>query len=115
MQVPDLDKWYDFRQRMVDVLAADLMGGPADAEIDERPLDRFVLGILHPQDDGSMEEADSEVDSAEAKGGDTDAVFDPAVALSRMRYPSSMGLTFAIDPELTEALRIDVSGARYRP
>ena len=61
----ELQKWYDFRQQMVDVLEADLMGGEADAVLDEAPLDRFVLGILHPQD-GLMEEEDSETESGDA-------------------------------------------------
>ena len=95
--MPDLTRWYDFRQQMVDALEADLMGGVEDVELTEPPLDRFVLGILHPQDAGSMEEVDTETDSGDAGGAGADTVFDPAVALSRMRYPSSMGMTFAVD------------------
>ena len=109
----DLNRWYTFRQQMVDVLAADLMGGPQDAELDEPPLDRFVLGILHPQQGPSMEEVDTEVDSADAGAGATDAVFDPAVAMSHMRYPSSMGMTFAVDVALTDTVLVEVSAARY--
>ncbi|MGF9755069.1 helicase-related protein [Microvirga sp. 0TCS3.31] len=108
----DLQKWYDFRQQMVDVLQADLMGGEADAVLDEAPLDRFVLGILHPQD-GLMEEEDSGTESGEGGSG-ADTVFDPAVALSRMRYPSSMGMTFAVDATLTSEVIVEVEAARYQ-
>ncbi|WP_344152032.1 helicase-related protein [Nocardioides koreensis] len=99
---------------MTDALGADLMGGPQDAQLDEAPMDRFVLGILHPQDGLTMEEADSETDSAESSSA-ADGVFDPAVALSRMRYPSSMGFTFAVDPRASPELVIEAAAARYLP
>ncbi len=108
----DLTRWYELRERIVGVLEGDLMGGPADAVLDEPPLDRFVLGILHPQGGPQMDEADSETDAADA-GGSADAVFDPAIALARMRYPSSMGMTFAVDTGLTTEIVIEVSAARY--
>lgn len=109
-----IDKWYGFRQQMVDLLEADLMGGTPDAVLDEAPLDRFVLGILHPQDGVSMAAEVEGADSGDGGAG-ADAVFDPAVALSRMRYPSSMGLTFALDASLSPHLEVSVAAARYVP
>ena len=111
----ELDAWYDFRQRLVTLLAADLVGGPDDALLDEPPLDRFVIGILHPRDEAVMEEEDTETDSGEAGGaGGADSAFDPAVALSHVRYPSTMGLTFAVDPGLVPEVYVQVEAARYR-
>lgn len=110
----ELDKWYDFRTQMVAVLEADLMGGPADAVLNEPPLDRFVLGILHPQDGASMDAEATGAESEDAGGAAADSVFDPAVALSRMRYPSSMGMTFAVDVTMTAEVMAEVGAARYR-
>jgi hypothetical protein len=108
----DLSPWYDARDRLVSDLHADLIGGPDDVRLDERPLDRFVAGILHPSSDALMDEEDVE-DTDGASSGAPDASFDPAVALSRMRYPSSFGLTFAVDADTTRSVTVDVDAARY--
>ncbi|MFI5906027.1 helicase-related protein [Dactylosporangium sp. NPDC051541] len=109
----DLSPWYEAREHIRLALEHDLQGGPEDQVIDEPPLDRFIVGILHPQDDGreSVDDEQDDTENAAVKGDD--AVFDPAVALSRTRRPSSMGLTFAVSPELTRQLKITVSAARY--
>lgn len=97
-----IDPWYEARDVMYRALADDLVGSSDDDTIDERPLDRFLAGILHPAategaavdltvEGGETRAADDEVESAGADGAP-----DPGVALSRMRYPSSMGLTFAV-------------------
>ena len=112
--MPDLTPWYEFRQQMVDLLEADLMGGVDDLELTEPPLDRFVLGILHPRESGVVDDADSETESGDDSGSGADAVFDPAVALSHMRYPSSMGMTFAVDVGMTPTVLVETSAARYR-
>lgn len=62
-----------------------------------------------------MEEEDSDIASGEAGGaGGADSAFDPAVALSHVRYPSTMGLTFAVDPGLVPELVVEIEAARYR-
>ncbi|SDS78565.1 Helicase conserved C-terminal domain-containing protein [Nocardioides scoriae] len=62
-----------------------------------------------------MEEEVDDPDSAESGGaGGADASFDPAVALSHMRYPSTMGMTFAVDPGLVPHVVVEVEAARYR-
>lgn len=120
----DLDPWYVARDTMRSALVADLQGGPDDEVLTERPLDRFIVGILHPattpdQGGASPEEAipetlDAEADEPEVAGGTgADADFDPSVALSRVRYPSSMGLTFAVDVERTPVVRVEIVAARY--
>lgn len=111
--VTDLNPWYDFRRQLAERLAADLIGGPADHTLGEPPLDRFVLGILHPQTQLTLDDEQAESEDATQEGA-ADAVFDPAVALSHMRYPSSAGMTFAADAGRTSAVLVDVSAARYR-
>lgn len=110
--VNQLDKWYVFRQQMVDVLEQDLQGTQEDALIDEPPCDRFILGILHPRSPEAMDDEDNDPGNADG-GSAPDEVFDPAIAMARMRYPSSMGLTFAVDKGQTAEIRIDAWAARY--
>ena len=107
----DLDPWYDLRGRLVDALTADLVGGPDDEVLDEAPLDRFVMGILHPQAASGME-AEAEIPDA-ADGNGADNTYDPAVALSRRQYPSSMGLTIAVDTVSTPEMSIKVAAVLY--
>ena len=123
-----LDPWYEAREVMRGAIAADLLGGPADDLLAEAPLDRFIVGILHPRSapipaETAVEEATGadrpatlaeEVDQPEAASDSpADAVFDPAVALSRVRYPSSMGLTFAVDVRDTSSVTVSARAARY--
>src|SRR5690606_331630 len=48
-------------------------------------------------------------------GVQPDAEYDPGVSLSRMRYPSSIGLTFAVDPARTKTVELTLSADRYEP
>lgn len=125
----DLAPWYRARETMRQAVVDDLLGGEADDVIGESPLDRFIVGILHPRSAapatagaagaGVAEDAPSDLMQAEvdvpeaAGGGGADAVFDPAVALSRVRYPSSMGLTFAVDTHSAAVVEVCVTIARY--
>lgn len=107
----DLTPWYAAREHMRQALAEDLMGGPEEQELSERPLDRFIVGVLHPQDAGDLSAEDDEPESASGSG--PDAAFDPAVALSRVQYPSSLGLTFSVDREVSSVVIVRASAARY--
>jgi hypothetical protein len=125
----DLSPWYVARDVMRRAVEDDLLGGAADAVIGESPLDRFIVGILHPraaaptladsESDQVAANAPSDLMQAEvdvpdaAAGGGADAVFDPAVALSRVRYPSSMGMTFAVPSSLAATVVVSVAAARY--
>jgi len=54
-----------------------------------------------------------QLDSVESAVAGSDAPFDPAVALSRRQFPSSIGLTFAVDPVATPRVTVRVAAARY--
>lgn len=111
--MPDLSPWYAARDLMRRALEDDLMGSAADEVLTEAPLDRFVVGILHPSSNAPVEDA-GEVPDMET-GTQPDAEPDPGVSLARMRYPSSMGLTFAVDPSSTPFVELSVSADRYLP
>lgn len=114
----DLSPWYEARQLMVDALIADLHGTSADVEITERPLRRFIVGILHPRRggdlDGSELAADTELgdDSDQDAGVEIDASFDPGVSFAHTRRPSTMGLTASVRANTT-AVEVTVSADRY--
>lgn len=108
-----LDPWYEAREAMRLALEHDLMGGEEDERLDEPPLDRYVVGILHPPSAGPLEDAGA-VPDAET-GGQPDAEYDPGVNLAHLRYPSSMGLTFGVDPSRSPVVVLELTADRYVP
>lgn len=110
----DLDPWYRAREYMVERLKADLIGSPEETRITDRPLTRYIAGILFPREteEETVENHDiSAPDDATSDGDDND--WDPAVSLSRVRFPASMGLTCAVDVDSTPFLQVRVSAARF--
>jgi len=107
------DPWYDARDEMVRALERDLMGTTQDNYLEEPPLDRFIVGILHPPTEEPIEDV-VEVPDVET-GTQVDAEYDPGVNTSRIRRPSSMGLTFAVDPRRTPLISVTVCADRYVP
>ncbi|WP_167051354.1 helicase-related protein [Salinibacterium sp. ZJ77] len=110
-----LDPWYEARTAMVDALVADLHGTDEDETIDEAPLDRYIVGILHPRstpgEDGAPVFADEvPEDESPALEGDSD----PGVSFAHLRYPSSIGLTFGATSS-TPRVAITVEATRYSP
>ena len=108
----DLSPWYSARQAMVDALAADLAGTSADEHLSEPPLDRYIVGVLHPSGE-PVEDALGDDDTGDETA--TETAYDPAVSLSRLRKPASMGLTFAVDGGRSPVVTVTVAADRYRP
>jgi hypothetical protein len=100
---------------MVDALIRDLVGplGAEDYEvITDAPITRYSSGILFPQ---SIEMVDGSEDQDAPDDYDESAVPDPAISMANVRYPSSFGMTFAVDAIATSTLRIELTAARYVP
>ena len=114
-----LEQAYATRELMLQRLSEDILGGPADAQLTEAPLSRFVMGVLYPdvEEDAPVQlsiEDDVENDvEAEAGGDAPDNVIDPGVAMSRVRYPRSMGMTVALDDSRSAVLEVQVFATRY--
>lgn len=114
----DLELKYTFRKEMVDRLVADLFGpGSPEEIINERPLERYVTGVLWPAPDtqyidatAGAEVPDEPVSVAAASG---EAAPDSPVANARLAFPSSMGLTVAVDLSRTKHLTVWPSAAKY--
>ncbi|WP_458689831.1 helicase-related protein [Nocardia tengchongensis] len=108
---PELREKYRFRSEMVEDLKRDVFG-PSDFEtevLDEAPLGRYVVGVLWPASEALQESA--EPDQGNSYEGDKQE--DTPVAQSRMRYPSSMGLTLSIRISESSAVSIQASAAQY--
>ncbi|MFW6773197.1 helicase-related protein [Nocardioides sp. CPCC 205120] len=114
----DLDAWYEARQRMVQAVVADLYGTSEDDELDEEPLERYIVGILHPRDQqghqAAMVGVVDEPPDGEEGGSAPDAGVDPGVSFAHRRYPSSMGLTVGLT-DVTRSFTVEVEAHRYEP
>ncbi len=107
-----LEEQYAFRAEMVAALARDLCGpGAQDELLDDAPLEQYVTGILYPRRENEVEPIEPDRrDETDDDGPDSNP--DPPVALANRRYPSSMGVTFAVDSGAT-SLQVSVSAGRY--
>src|SRR4051794_29874204 len=105
------DACYSFRDEMLERLERDLVG-PADQTegIDDFPLERYICGILYPS---SEDPIDPSQDDELAEGDDQTVYTDPPVARANERYPSSAGITFAVDLSRTSEIGVTVGGALY--
>jgi hypothetical protein len=110
---PLLADQYVFRDGLVDDLVRDLMGPGSDDEVlTDAPITAYVIGVLYPQ--SAAPGLDPELDFDEGDTGDEAAPADPAVSLAQARYPSSIGMSFAIDAA-ADPLTIEVTAAQYIP
>lgn len=116
---PTLTERYEFRQRLVEDLV-EYLHGPStpDEVLDELPLDRYITGILWPApSDGivtSSSDAEFMEDAVSGEARPTEAAPDSPVASSRMSKPSSIGMTFTVDPALTSTVTLRSRAARYK-
>ena len=103
---------YAFRRELVDAVVADLVGpaGGVDEALSDPPITRYIMGVLYPRGEGAVDPAEAHDEIIETEG---DAAPDPAVSWSNVRYPSSCGLTFAVDSDAAPTIRVVVEAARY--
>lgn len=112
-----LEQAYGTRDFVLQRLEQDLLGGPLDVRLLELPLSRFVMGVLYPDVDGDAptsieDDVENDVD-AETGGDAPDNTVDPAVSMSRVRYPRSMGMTIALEQTAQASLEVSVDATRY--
>jgi hypothetical protein len=108
-------EFYQFRELLAEALVRDLLGpkDPNEVEtIDDPPLTKYITGALFPQTDTPVD-LSQDIDVADDDGGDEGTAPDPPVAMANVRFPSSMGLTFAVDTNSTETIVVEVAAARY--
>jgi len=95
---------------MVHALERDIVGpGAEDEVIVDAPLTKYIAGILYPKSADTLN-TDEDNDLPDDDG--EDFAPDPPIALANVRYPSSMGITFAVDAE-EPSVSVEASAARY--
>ncbi|WP_031168356.1 helicase-related protein [Streptosporangium roseum] len=107
---------YEFRRELVRQIELDLVGPTErdnDETINDRPITKYAAGILFPQSEDSIEEESSIEEGVEGRRADLDTSPDPAVTMANVRYPSSMGMTFAVDTTVTDVIIVTIEAARY--
>lgn len=108
-----LTERYAFRRQLVDAVVRDLVGPDSEEEVlDDDPVSRYASGVLYPQQSGTIDWSE-DIDIAD--DDDEGRAADPPVALANVLYPSSMGMTFAVDSRATDTLTIQIRAARYMP
>ncbi|WP_034088395.1 helicase-related protein [Streptacidiphilus albus] len=128
MSVPDYKAHYELRDSIIDALRLDLLGpvgGESEILKDDAPITVYPVGVLFPQardEEAAVEAADAVRDqdgqdeaAYPARGDHEESQPDLGVALANTRRPSSMGLTFAVDPSASSAITLTVETAVYVP
>ncbi|MEV6260254.1 helicase-related protein [Streptomyces sp. NPDC051784] len=119
---------YAVRAGLVDQLRRDLMGPGAPDEVltQDPPITTYPIGVLFPKPKDPESEQAFRDDSAEndglddapvvRRGRDVDEpLLDLGAADTGNRRPSSMGLTFAVDPRIAPRLVVNTEAASYDP
>ena len=111
---------YRFRAELVERLQRDLLGpvGGDEEIITDPPVTTYITGVLFPRridEERALAAAtERDVDLAGASLA-VDEVPDTGVALANVQSPSSMGVTFAVDPDIAPTVTITVTAAKYDP
>lgn len=109
---PSLEDRIAARDATLMAVFTDLIGPSApDEELKEPPLGRYVTGILYPSARRKPLPVSPEENFGESD--DDEGAADPAVAMGNVKYPSSAGITFAVDAG-TERLVAVVSAGLYK-
>jgi hypothetical protein len=108
-----IDEYYGFREEILARLERDLIG-PEDASetILDFPLEKYVCGILYPRSDDPI---DPGQDDEPGEGDDETGYVDPPVARANEKYPSSIGMTFAVDLARAREVVVRAAAAMYVP
>ena len=106
-----LNAQYGVRESLLAALRADLEGPHSTVEvIEDAPITSYIVGVLYPQSGGALAE---ELDHDPSDEGDDGLAEDPGVSLAHVRYPSSVGLSFAVEGNFHGQLTVRVTCARY--
>ncbi|WP_030735322.1 helicase-related protein [Streptomyces sp. NRRL F-2890] len=118
---------YALRDRLGAALRLDLLGpvgGEEEILEHDAPVTMYPVGVLFPQEppenargnrDGHEVDGDDSPALVRGHGDGEEGLVEPGVLLANMRRPSSMGLTFAVDPTVSEWIVLHTTAAVYRP
>jgi len=113
---------YTFRDSLVEAVVRNLVGPsptddvtPSEELLDEPPMGRYIAGALYPIRGENVDntlDPEHDVDLVEQ---DEDGRVDPPIALANVRYPSALGISFAVSAAEVGELEFRVDSARYTP
>lgn len=126
---------YEVCDSLLGALRQDLLGpvgGPDEVLTDDAPITMYPVGVLFPRSQPdrsgtSPQSGPAEQGELEFERNGPDMVplsnrrdieegpGDLGVSLANVRMPSSMGLTFAVDPDKSARIRLTVHAAVYAP
>ncbi|MFG3345582.1 helicase-related protein [Streptomyces sp. NPDC048018] len=119
---------YEVCDSLVESLRGDLLGpvgGEDEVLEDDAPITMYPVGVLFPRskaqdvraEPGELESARDGLDSLSepTRGNSEEDAPDLGVSLAHVRMPSSIGLTFAVDPEVASRIRFTVRAGLYLP
>lgn len=87
----------DERSRVLDYIRSELIGpagGPGE-RLDGSPLDRYLLGVLYPQN-AEAYEAHAEEEGEASSGDDEDSDRENPISMAFERLPASLGVSFFV-------------------
>ncbi|HEY9326891.1 MAG TPA: helicase-related protein [Streptomyces sp.] len=119
---------YVARQGLVDQLRRDLLGPGSPDEVlkQDPPITAYPIGVLFPRPVDEKAKRALDEDADENEGLDDaplvrgrrdleESAPDAGASLTGDRRPSSMGLTFAIDPAISSTIVVRTEAAMYDP
>ncbi|MEU3820570.1 helicase-related protein [Streptomyces sp. NPDC030392] len=115
---------YAMRTELRTALRDDLLGpqgGEEEILATDAPVTAYPIGVLFPQERDDAEPLSEEEDGIDTppdivSGDDVEqGTPELGVALANRRKPSSMGLTFAVDPAVAARVHVTVRAAVYLP
>lgn len=119
---------YVARQGLVDQLRRDLLGPGSPDEIlkQDPPITAYPIGVLFPRPADEKAKRSLDEDADEIEGLDDaplvrgrrdleESAPDTGPSLAGDRRPSSMGLTFAVDPTVSSTIVVRTEAAMYDP
>ena len=112
------DEYYRLRRELMDAVGKDLIGPSSEDEvIFDRPLTHYISGILYPLSKDAQQTIDPEqnIDIPDDDVDDKATIADPPIALANVRYPSSMGMSFSVDSQVTSKITLQIQAAKYIP
>lgn len=111
LQAPSANAIRDELKRLVLLDLLGPAGGPEEEIDEQRVRDRYLVGMLAPK---GWQEAPEPPDELAVGGADSDqeGPTDVSALPAPMLFPSSFGLTFAVDSE-TAALKVTVRWGQY--
>ncbi|MEU0060669.1 DNA helicase, partial [Streptomyces sp. NPDC006334] len=115
-----------YRVRDEELLAGlrrELLGPAEDAEPDDReevltqdaPIDRYLTGVLYPRGADAAEQEGLDVAPLLARDDVEESGATQEIGAGKARRPSSMGLTFAVDPAISDTIVVSARAAVYEP